>query len=242
MKKLLPYLIIVILGSCDNDDAWNCVQTTGDAITREYRYDQPIYSITIHDDINVILHNHRDQFFEIETGINMLPEIDISIEENHLHVRNLNGCRWSRNPGNVDFHIFTDTLQLLVKKTIGRVYSEEEIEYSFQLITEESGTVDLLVNNDAIQIEIGKLNNVSISGQTNALGVYIVAGDSRFLGENLMVRRASIVHNGINQVHVNVSDRLRYYLWSEGDILLYQEPSILELIEQRGNGNLIRKY
>ncbi|CAE7801776.1 unnamed protein product, partial [Symbiodinium microadriaticum] len=206
--------------------------------TETFTFESPIYEIAVHDEINLVLHNGSPQRFELVTGENMVPDVKVTRKDGRLTIKNQNGCKWSRNPGNVNFHVYTDTLVLLEKYTVGSVTSEEALEYSFTMETLAAGEIDLVLDNRAIQINLGLLNNVTLSGRTFALGLYMIGGDGRFSGENLEATRANVIHNGINEVHLNVSERLNYYLWNDGDIILHREPDVIIEEENIGRGNI----
>ncbi len=228
--------------SCTRETTWDCIQSTGKRVIEEYRFDNKVQELSIHDDVILILHNSDEQYFELETGENMVPEINLDLEGNRLTVTNDNTCRWSRNPGNVRLHAYLDTLSLLQKNGFENIYSEDSITFSFRLETYAPGTVELHLNNRVMQIKCSSLNNFKLTGTTFGLGLYMVVGDGIFQAEDLLLENATLVHSGINSLHVNVANTLTYYIWDDGDIVLHREPQELVEGEKTGSGEIILMY
>ena len=81
MKKWLIILTVGLLG-CDQQNAWDCVQTIGDLIEEPIPVTQTIKRVVVFDDTNLVWHPALapgEQAFIVETGENLIGEIETTL-------------------------------------------------------------------------------------------------------------------------------------------------------------------
>ena len=71
MKKLVYILVLFSTLSCDQKDAWDCIQTSGTPATLELRVD-PFEKILVNRDIELVVKQGQDYKVEIQTGENLM--------------------------------------------------------------------------------------------------------------------------------------------------------------------------
>ncbi len=245
MRYVVAFSCIILLLSCDNDSAWDCLQKQGEKVTFDFSFDSTVFDIVVFDDINVVLHNSNNgrQRFELQTGKNLLPEINLEMDNGILSIKNSNSCRFVRPSNNVELHVFTDTLRTIEKRSYGNITTMDQINYSMTIFSYVPGEIELSVNSHFIGIELFALTNVKLEGNAYGFGVYVNTDtDGIIRAEQLIAQIASLVHDGHNSIHVNAEQEIIYYLWNAGDIHLYQEPQVLIEAEKSGSGKIIRAF
>jgi hypothetical protein len=240
MKRIHTIILILFLLACNSENQWDCIQSTGEPVSEVYEIEEPIQVIHIFDDINLAIGSSSSQHLQVNTGANLLPEIQITEADGILSIRNENSCRWSRSPYNVEVIFFTDTLIHIEKLGYGNIRSVDVLENSVRIFSYVPGEISLDVDNYLVGLDLFALTNVTLNGESDVLSVYMNRGkDGIVRAENLEVMNATIVHDGYNDIHVRPLRKLNYYLWNAGNILLYNEPDSLNEVERKGTGELI---
>lgn len=242
MKYIVQLLVVMLFIGCDQPDSWDCVKNTGDRVTERISFPSKIDTLSIYDDINIVLHNGIGQYFELISGKNVLPNIQVDRSENAISFVNKNTCNWARNSNSIELHIYSDTALVINKDGSGTISSTEPLNFSLAIKTTISGKVDLILNSDYLKMEVLSLVNTNIQGNLNRLSLYISGQNSIFQGENCTINNASIVQGGFNSIHTDVVNKLEYSIWNSGDIFIYREPQELILNEKSGKGQLIRNF
>lgn len=242
MRNILV-IVIIFLVSCDSEEAWDCIQKEGDNVIIEIPFDSTITQLKVFDDVNLVLHSSDTQVFELHTGSNMVSDIEFLLDTGVLHIFNHNVCRWTRSPENVTLHIYSSKLSFIEKQGFGNISSEDTIRHKLRFVTYDPGKINLTLNNPSISLQLFSLTNVKLSGRTQSLGCYINdSRDSRVDAEKLLASHVSITHDGHNDIVVYPINRINYRIWNSGNILLLNEPEVINEIEIIGSGKLIKKF
>lgn len=92
----------ILLGGCDKSGT-NCFNSTG-KIIRQERQVSPFDSITMNDNVNVILTQDSVDMLVVEAGEHIINGISTEVIDRNLVIHNNNVCNWTRsfnNPINV---------------------------------------------------------------------------------------------------------------------------------------------
>lgn len=249
MKYWLILFTIGLFG-CDQQNAWDCIQTIGDIIEEPIPITRTIKRIVIFDDTNLVWHPPNapgEQAFVIETGENLINEIETTIiADSILEVKNSNHCRWTRAPRNLTLHVFSDSINWIEKQGFGEINTTELITLNHRLdvITLGSGNMNLkLLNPNEVWLSMRALSNVTISGEVATLHVFVDQRvDGRLYAEDLTVRDVSIWHGGSNDLFVGPSDILRGTIRGSGDVFLFREPDRGVVVNEDGSGRVINRF
>lgn len=249
MKRWLIILTLALLG-CDQQNAWDCVQTIGDLIQEPIPVSQTIKRVVIFDDTNLVWHPAPapgEQAFVLETGENLIGEIEASIvADSILEIKNRNSCRWTRAPRNLILHVYSDSINWIEKQGFGEINTSERITLNHRLdvVTLGSGNLNLeLLNPDEVWLSIRALSNVTLSGEVFRLHVFVDRRvDGRLYAEDLVVEDVSIWHAGSNDLFVAPSDILRGDIRASGDVYLFREPDRGVVVNEDGSGRVINRF
>lgn len=140
--------LILLQVSCTDGD-FDCLTSAG-PVTREFRGDYEVSFIEVYDDINLILtQDSLSPGITVETGENLLENIETTIERDHLTLRKNSTCDWVRS-FETEFNVYVNLRKLdtLIYHGSGNIYSNGALYCdSLQLdIWEGSGSVELTVN------------------------------------------------------------------------------------------------
>lgn len=101
MKPAPTYIMLMLAttlllcGGCKKSGT-NCFNSAGKIIS-EVRELAPFDSITMNDNVNVILTYDSINTLVVEAGENLMSGIKTEVSNRHLVIRNLNSCNWTRN-------------------------------------------------------------------------------------------------------------------------------------------------
>ncbi|MBN4070375.1 DUF2807 domain-containing protein [Olleya sp. AH-315-F22] len=246
VKNIVFLLVFGTLFTCDNDDANNCFQTSGIIVQQEVEVSS-FEKILINRDVELILNEGVEFKVIIETGKNLLNDVEVLVVDNQLQLTDNNTCNYVRGFGITKIYVTAPNITEIRSSTQYDVSSDDVLNYNnLHLISEdfnapESFTVgDFRLNVNTMQLRI-TANNISsfyITGQTENLNIGFFAGSGRFEGENLIAENVDVFHRGSNDMIVNPQQSITGELRSTGDLISRNQPPIVE-VQQFYTGQLI---
>jgi len=157
--KYLLLLVAMFFFSCDGDNVPDCFQNSGDIIRQEVSL--PDFStITVFENLNLIVKQGDVQLVEIESGEFLINEVSAEVEGNRLVLRNGNTCNFVREFGLTTVYVTSPNITELRSSTGLLISSDGVLNYpSISLISESftnpetettDGEFDLQVNSENI--------------------------------------------------------------------------------------------
>lgn len=246
MKQALYIVMITILFGCSGENVPDCFQTAGTIIQKEISVSE-FNRILINRDIELIIKQTDNYSLVIETGENLLADVEAEVIDNQLIIKNNNTCNYVRDFGITKVYVTAPNLTEIRTSTQYDISSDGVLIYpDLDLISEdftedtEFTVGDFRLNLDSENLRIVS-NNISffyISGRTTNLFVGFFAGTGRFEGENLIADNVSISHRGSNDMIVNPQLSLTGVLRGTGNLISKNQPSTID-IEELYTGRLI---
>ena len=237
MKRLIVILAIIVLFGCDSDDAPDCLKSAGGETTQVYNL--PAFDkVTINNEFMVYLTYGAEKNISVTAGENLLSDISLEVINGELIVKNNAGCKWVRSYDFPILEITTDDLHFI--EIIGgtKLESANTLLYPslFMKSKDSNGMVDLDIDMVNFGIDGNEITNYNIEGVATNLNLTFSSGDSRFEGRQLLVENANVVHNGTNDIVINVRASLTGRLGSTGDLIYVgQAPQFVDVnITNRG--------
>lgn len=238
---LFCFVISITLVSCEKPS--DCIESTGDIITKEFEVDfagDSIHAIYVHKGIEMIITHGTESKVQVVTGENLMDNISVEVENNSLILRDNTTCNWVREYGHTKVYVTTPALYYLEihSRTERNISSNGVLTYPIlRLIAidleEGAGTNDFHIQVNNGQLVIGN-NNVSryyISGQTNELLLDFYDGHGRFEGENLIAKYIKVFHRGSNDMIVHPTDSITGKMVSTGNVILKNVPPVVDVEE-----------
>lgn len=247
VERFLLLSIFLVLVSCNGDNVPDCFQNAGDMIRRPI--DVPEFStITVFENLNVVLKQGGEQQVEVETGEYLFNDVSAVVEDNRLVLRNENSCNYVRDYGLTTVYITSPNITEIRSGTGLLISSEGVLEYpSLSLIAESfnnpetettDGSFDLNLNSTTVRIVVNGIAYFKLRGNTENFNVNVAAGDSRIEAEGLISENVTVNHRGSNDVFVNPQQSLNGVIRGTGDVISVNTPPEID-VEELFNGRLI---
>ncbi len=246
MKKLLYILTLILVIACDSEDAGDCFQTSGSIIQQEITVDA-FTKILVNRDVELILKDGTEFIVIIETGKNLLNDVEVLVVDDQLQLTDHNTCNYVRDFGITKIYVTAPNITAVRSSTQFDISSDGVLNYnSLQLTSEDFNAPDsftvgdfrLEVNTTNLRITTNNISSFYITGQTENLRIGFFAGAGRFEGENLIAQNVDVFHRGSNDMIVNPQQSLTGELRSTGDLISRNQPPTVD-VEEFYTGQLI---
>ncbi len=247
MKKYLFLLVLMFVFSCNSEDASDCFQTSGTVIQTEIEKLDSFTAILVNRDVELII--TQDEFTKVvvETGDNLLNDIDVKVTNGRLVLTDNNTCNYTRDFGITKVYVTAPNITEIRSSTQYDISSNGILAFdSLNLVSEDFNEPDtfivgdfkMAVNTNQLTIVSNGLSFFYIEGQTEHLNVNFAAGMSRFEGESLIAQNVSVFHRGQNDMIVNPQQSITGQLVSVGNVVAKHRPNVID-IEALFSGRLI---
>lgn len=246
MKKIYYILILLIVFSCNSEDANDCFQTSG-SIIQEIVEVASFERILVNRDIELIIKEAPDYKVTIETGENLINEVKIEVIGNQLVLTDGNNCNYVRDYGITKIYVSAPNILEIRSSTQYDISSDGVLNYNtLSLISEDFnggseftvGDFRLTVASEAMSITSNNISFFYVEGTVDNLFIGFFSGSGRFEGANLVTQHVEVSHRSSNDMVVNPLQSLSGLLRGTGDLISVNEPPVVS-IEQIYTGQLI---
>jgi len=246
IKKLTYFVVLFALFSCSSEDANDCFQKPGTTIQQTVSVSD-FERILVNRDVELILNEAPDFSVIIETGENLLNDVEAIVVGNQLQLTDNNTCNMVRDYGTTKIYVSAPNIKEIRNSSQFDVSSNGVLNYpELKLISENFNQTDaftigdfrLIVNTTDLIVTSNNLSSFYISGSADDVTIGFYSGIGRFEGRNLMAQKVKIYHRGSNDIIVNPIQELKGDLYGTGDLISVQTPPILEVV-QHYQGRLI---
>jgi hypothetical protein len=247
MKQYILLLsLFVTFISCEKPS--ECVESTGEIITKEVAV-TAFTRVEVYKGIELIVTQGPEYKVEVQTGENLMENIEVIQNGSILLLRDNTTCNWVRDFGQTKVYITAPNIEEIYSKSDRNISSNGVLTYPilrlFSLDSdgdgiEGAGTGDFFMNINNGQLVIIN-NNVSryyISGQTGEALLNLYAGDGRVEAQNLTAQTIKVYHRGSNDMIVRPIQSITGKLLSTGNVVLMNNPPIVN-VEQLYQGQVI---
>ena len=247
MKKIIYLLVFAITISCNNEDAGNCFQTAGEIIQQEIEVNS-FTKVLVNKKIELFVTQGPQQKIVVETGENLMNDISVEVIDNQLVLTNYNTCNILRDYGITKVHITSPNLTEIRNASELNVTSVGTLAYPTLYLRSTGeknkflsvGDWHLNIDNETLTIWCNGIANFYMKGKTTNLNMDFTDGDSRFEGQNFKAQKITVSHVSSNDILIYPIESLKASIHSTGDLILYNEPLVIDVDEQ-SVGRLIIK-
>jgi len=234
----IAFLACTLLLACSSENAPDCFQTSGDLISEEIPV-SAFSSITVFENIELIVRTGMVQNVRLETGENLRSDISAEVVDDRLILRNENGCNLLRSYGKTKFYVTTPDLSEIRSSTGFPIRSEGIFTVDeLRLISESfnnpetettDGSFDLEVNASRVAITANGIAYFSLKGVSEEFAVTVVAGDSRIEADGLEADHVTLSHRGTNDILIRPLNSLSGVIRGTGDVISYNRPDSVDI-------------
>jgi hypothetical protein len=245
MKKLF-YISVLLLFACNSEDANDCFQRAGETVQQEIE----VFSFTkilVNRNIKLYLTQGTETHVIVETGNNLINDIEVEVIDNQLILTDNNTCNYVRDYNPTKVFVTAPNIEEIRSSTQFEIESLSVLTYNnIVLISEDFnatgtftvGDFNMEFNNQRIRVVSNNISSFYLRGQTENLFVGFYSGAGRFEGENLVAQNVDVYHRGSNDMIVNPQQELTGELRGTGDLISINQPLIVE-VEQFYTGELL---
>ncbi len=245
MRQLFYFLVFLNVLSCDSEDAWDCIQSSGAIRTQEIAVN-PFSKIQVNRGIELIVKEGPVYAVEIQTGENLIHDLQVQVVDNELQLSNHNTCNYTREYGLTKITVTTPSLTHIRSNTQYMTSSSGILNFeNLTLLSEDYisdfynvGDFDMTVNTQNLSVVANNLSVFTISGFTEKLVVGFYSGTCQFNGAELIAQHVDVFQRSSHDITVNPQESLGGEIRSVGDVISIRTPPIVT-IQQHYTGQLL---
>ena len=249
MKKLILLFIgLVLLQSCNSENAWDCIQTVGDIVEVPYEVGT-FSSITVEDDIFLEIEQGDTHQVIVTTGSNLLDGIAVVVEaDGNLRLKNSSNCNFSREYDVTSIRVVTPSLKVIRNASRNTVTSINTLRFKELLLASNTnpGVIDPGKNGDFIvdidvddlRVEANGFSTYTLSGKAENVFIGFYDELPRLEAEGLIIQHLVVVHVSGSKMVVNPQQSIIGSIRSTGDVISLNQPPIVD-VEEWFTGRLI---
>jgi hypothetical protein len=231
------------LAGCAKDHEGDCFKSTGSIIT-ERRALPPFQGIATYNNVNVTLVQDAtgEPYAEVRTGENLQEDIELTVENDRLIIRNTSRCNWVRRydtPREVTLHVPSiRDIALLGAGNIRTGGNFRADTVFFHLVG--AGDYDLDMTSDIIFLDMYELGDVRLRGTAEELSL-IVGGLGSIRATELQTNRCffELTHNSDGSAYVTASDIVGGTHAGTGTLYYSGRPTTTD-IRVTGKGKVVK--
>ncbi len=247
MKKIFYFLTILLFLGCNSDKGWDCIQTSGSIVQQEVA--MPLFDkILVWERVKLFIKEGEEQKVVIESGANLMSDIEVSVIDGRLEIRNNNSCNLVRDYGLTKVYITAPNISEIRSSTGLSIESVGVLSYPLlQLLSEDhastgqyhtDGDFKLDLNVQNLSIVANGLSNFYLKGTANLASIGLYSGNCRIYAEDLIIQDLTVYHRSAGPMVVNPQQSIKGKIVSLGDIISKNRPPIVE-VEELYRGRLI---
>lgn len=246
MKYLLYILSIVLVLSCNKEDANDCFQTSGPIVTQNVVVSD-FERILVNRGVTLFLSEGAEHSVIVESGKNLINDVQVSVINNRLIVSDNNTCNFVRDYGLTKIYVTAPNISEIRSSTQYDITSLGTLNYpNLELFSEDFnggseytvGDFRLDVNMQTLDITSNNLASFFINGTVDTLEIGFFSGSGRLEGANLIAQNVDVYHRGENDIIINPQQELTGRLVSTGNVIAKTFPPVVD-VEVLFSGQLL---
>nr|WP_298655121.1 head GIN domain-containing protein [uncultured Flavobacterium sp.] len=242
MKKIVALFFMSLISSCGISE--DCFKNKGAVKTKIIEV-EGFDKIKIHSGITLVVKQGNLFEVKVESGENIMSNIEVSKENDFLVLKDVSSCNWTRDYETAKVYVTAPNIVEIHSKTEQNISSDGVLTFPtlrlFSIDADgESGTGDFYftIHNLQTVIESNHISNFYISGHSDEMLLNFYFGNGRFYGENFEVQHIKVFQRGSNDMIVKPIESIRGTIYSTGNIILKNNPPLID-INQLFSGYLI---
>jgi hypothetical protein len=249
IKYIVVLVMALIFTACNSESAPDCFQNAGD-IVRDEVILVDFTKITVFENVGLVLKEGPEIKVEVETGEFLRDEVEVTVTDGRLLLRNTNDCNYVREYGLTKVYVTAPNITEIRSSTGLKIESDGVLAYKRLSLISESfnnsesettdGEFDLQLDTDNVTIVVNGITYFKLRGKTEFLVMTVAAGDSRIEAEELQTQFVDFDHRGSNDLIVNPQQLIKGEIRGTGDVISLNQPPLIQ-VEELYKGRLIFK-
>ena len=175
----------------------------------------------------------------VETGDNLLNDIEVRVVDNELILKNNNGCNLIRDHELTTVNVTVPDLKELRSSTGFDIRSNGILNFDnltlfsedFQSDFNSSGDFYLDIDVQDLRIVSNNLSNFYLNGQVENATLEWFSGDGQLFATELEIQNAQIFHRGTHNWQIDVKENIAGSIVGYGDVILESTPVSIDVQE-----------
>lgn len=231
-------LITFLLNACKPMNERRCAKKTGD-ITTTLLPNINAHKVILYDDIALTLVQDSLNYVEIVGGENIIPFVDVKIENETIEFKNSNRCNFTRKLEPLTAYYHCTNVDSVFLYGYGDLSNDGVYKNNLYIGSYESfSSIVLNLDNDKTEIsgQVGSID-AKLSGKCNYLFMY--SNGSGFMDASNLECKTSHGHSqGIGDFTLFATEEIIVELRSRGDFYLKHPDNVNKQITDEGEGNI----
>ncbi len=225
------FSLLLLFANCEKPI--DCVKSSGPNKSRIYE-GFTFTKLLVNKNIRVVITQGNTYKVEVQTGENLINDIEVTLADDWLTLSDNTTCNWVRDYGETVVYITAPNLTDIYSKTGDDIISNGVLTYpNLHLVLMDnydgfsgSGTGDIIlkVDSERIYIENNEIGRFYLTGSTDNLQVNFYEGGGVFHGENLYAGNIGLYHRGSNDMYIRPMNSLDGDLYNVGNVNCYSRP------------------
>lgn len=240
----------VLLIACDSENANDCLQTDGNNITYELEL-APFDRIQVENDVQLIVKQGEQQNVRVQTGENLVSDLNIEVDQQTLVLQNNNGCNFIRDYGVTIVTVTSPNIVFIRQASSFPVSSDGVLTYPSLTIwsntnpntlniedANKSGSVILNLDVPQFIVQANGSSNFQITGRADTATISFSDEFPQFHGASFLVNDLRIAQTSAANMVVHPINNIQGIIRGVGDVISVNEPLSID-VEALFTGELI---
>ena len=236
---LVGFILAFVLFSCGKN---NCLSSAG-SIVQEERVLEAFQYIETYGTAKLYLKNDTVHKVTIEAGNKLIPNIETTVENGVLTIKDLNKCDFMKGYRDKKIYISVDTLKEININDAADLYTvdtfmADNLKVKF---LSELGSCDLNIDVESFQLQIWYASgDFKVKG--NVYSAYLNTESTSFIyADSLNNTSCEVNNNSMGDVYFKAGRWMYITIKNSGNIYYTGEPEEVFIKELSGSGKLIKK-
>lgn len=239
MKKAFYIITFLLITACNTENAPDCFKTEGAIFQTEVNV-TAFSKILVNKKIQLYIEEGPEHKVILETGENILADIEIKVSDHTLSLTNEIGCNLVRDYGITKIYVTAPNIEEIRNNSSLTVTSIGILRYpNLLLISEDHENEELYTDGDFnLDLEVENLtitangfSNFFLTGSATKANIGLYSGNSRVEAADFIVQKLIVYHRSTNKMIVNPQESIVGEIRSLGDIISKNEPPLVDVIE-----------
>ena len=239
MKKAFFLITILFITACNTENAPDCFKAEGTILQTEIDV-TPFSKILVNKKIQLFIEEGPEHEVIVETGENILVDIDIKVTDNILSLTNNIGCNFVRDYGITKVYVKAPNIEEIRNNSSLTVFSIGVLTYpNLFLLSEDHENEEFYTNGDFIlDLEVENLkitangfSNFFLTGSATKAEIGLYSGNSRVEAADFLIQKLIVFHRSTNKMIVNPQESIIGEIRSLGDVISKNEPPLVDVTE-----------
>ena len=247
MNKVVYLVIVFIFLACDSENGSDCFKKEGTIVQREIDLDL-FTEIIVYERVQLFIEEGAIQKVIIESGKNLIDDIEVKVDGNQLSLIDNNNCNYIRDYDITKVYVTSPNITEIRNSSGLEVTSIGVLTYPVLNLLSENfenedvyhndGNFKLTLNVEEIKITSNGYSTFRLSGNANNAFFNTYAGNTHILAENLTINEITLFHRSTGRMVVRPIEAIRGKIAGIGNVIAKNRPPIVE-VEELYTGELI---